>query len=95
MKTAVARRIGRLRFVPALVEPVFTILFFQVGIRTWRIGRGVGVVKIRFVNHLVNIIQNRVGMNSFMQNNTIYVQKTVSNQLLTQDHFEGGFNLKL
>jgi len=75
-------------FVSAFVKPIFTILFFKVGIRTWRVRRGIVVIEIWFVNKLINIIQNHVGMNFFKQVSSIYVQKIKS--VTAQDYLMKG-----
>jgi hypothetical protein len=78
-------KIGRI-FTSVFVKPVFAILFFKVGIRTGRVWRGIVVIKIRFVNDLINIIQNHVGMNYIKQVFSIYVQQ-IKSTLFTQDYF--------
>ena len=74
------------RFFSVFVKPVFAILFFKVGVRTGRLWRGIVVIKIRFVNDLIDIIQNHVGMNYVKQVFSIYVQQ-IKSTLFTQDYF--------
>lgn len=70
-------------FVSDFVKPIFSILLFKVGIRTGRVWRGLVVIKIWFVNDLINIIQNHVGMNFFKQLVSVYVHKSGVFLLLT------------
>ncbi len=86
--TAYTEKIGS-AFGSAFVKPVFTILFFQVGIRTGRVWRGIVVIKIRFVNDLFNIIQNHVGMNCIKQVVSIYVSINQEHSCITRDYSEG------
>ncbi len=74
-------KIGGL-LVPVLVKPVFTILFFEVGVRAGRLWRGIEIVEVRFVNNF-KIIQNLVGMNFIKQVSSIYVFQVIeSTQVL-------------
>ena len=73
-RTAHAEIIGSV-FTSAFVKPVFAILFFKVGVRAWRIWRGIGIIKIRLVNDLIYIIQNHFGMNFIKQVVSVYVEQ--------------------
>lgn len=50
-----------------VVVLVFSILLFEVGVRTWWIWGGIGVIEIRFLDLLKNIIQNHFRMKFFLQ----------------------------
>lgn len=72
--TAHAEKIGRI-FASSFVKTVFSILFFKVSVRTWRLWRCIVVIKIRFFNDLIYIIQNHFGMNFLWQVISIYVEQ--------------------
>ena len=50
-----------------LVEFVLSIPFFKVRVGAWRVWRGVWIIKIRLLKHLLKIIRNHLRMKFLMQ----------------------------
>jgi hypothetical protein len=51
------------------IEFVLAILLLEVGVRAWWVWRGIEIIEVRFINNLVNIIQDHVRMNLVLQIN--------------------------